>query len=34
MSEGTADKKLIVWIVVAVVIAVLPWIVLAAGLAD
>jgi hypothetical protein len=34
MAKDRADKKLIFWIVVSLAIAVLPWIVLAAGLTD
>lgn|GEM_PF-2755569 len=34
MSEEPVSKRVIFWIIVASVIAVLPWIVLATGLTD
>lgn len=34
MADESANRKLIIWIIVAAAIAVLPWIVLASGLTD
>lgn len=34
MTDAPANRKLIFWIVIAILIAILPWIVLATGLTD